>query len=376
MQIIKLYSSLKPAFQFGSALTVISAIITDVLAPISMLGIWVAVSFFITGILLVIKAFIYPSLWRDSSHFFAELLNFPLAICFFLATAITAYQFGTYQNPEFQNGYLSNKIALIDALQEQLGISEKILKVQQDQLEVQRQGVVKLGEIKGVNEQQLFSQREGVTQLVEIKDAVSNLDLSLYNLSEAAKIGDVKYLEQWDASGHSLNNIHKKLMPVTPSILMDAIQNNMDQITPILAFLEQKGALKADTLFDPEAPYVKNLGIIWQNAIMKSSSIEDAAKSSKTYTEFYEYVLSTYGIEVSGVTEQEYSDFKNGKKYSLDLYGNSQGGRVSLLTFAKVVRNDDAIKFLNKYPTNKSEYIIMQGNKIRLDGDYLRLHQM
>lgn len=355
MPIRNLYNSFKPVFQFGSALTVLSAIITDVLAPLSMLGIWVAVSFFFIGTLLIIKAFVCPSLWRDRSSFMAELLNFPLALCFFIATAVTAYQFGAYQSPELQNGYLSNKVALIDTLQEQLGISEEILQVQKMQLNAQLQGVEKLG---------------------EVKDAVMNLDLSLYNLSEAAKIGDVQYLEKWDASGLSLNNIHKKLMPVTPSILMDAIQNNMDQITPILAFLEQKGALKADSLFDPEAPYVKNLGVIWQNAITNSSSIEDDAKSSNTYSEFIEHVLSTYGIELSGVTEQQYSDFKTGKKYSLELYGNTQGGQVSLLTFAKAVGNDNAIKFLSTYPnTTKSEYILMRGNKIRLDGNYLALHQ-
>lgn len=372
----KMFASLKPSFQFGSALTVISAIITDVLAPISTLGIWTAVGFFLVGNVLVVKAFLWPNLWRQSTNFMAELLNFPLAICFYIATAVTAYQFGIYQNPEFHNGYLSNKVALIDSLQKQIGISEEILLVQKELLDVQRQGVVRLEELKAGQDAQLSSQQEGVSRIVEVKDAVETLNLTLYGLSEAVKIGDLDYLQKWEASGRSLSNIYRKSMPVTPPILMEAIQVNTDNIIPILAFLEEKGELRTSELFDPEAPYVKNLSIIWANAIKNTSKIESAATDSTSYSELRDTSLSVYGIELSGVTEEEYLDFKAESGSRLDLYGNAQGGQVSLFTFARIVNNDNAIKFLRKFkPVVDKEYILMQGNMIRLDGKYLDLHR-
>lgn len=352
----KFNAKMKHIFTFGGGIATVGGVVADVLTPLSSLGIWSSLAFFVAAVLTFIIGFFTPNAFDRTENPIKDLWYVPLTLTFVVTGICIATLYQINKTDNNQQGMIAQNVKIISDMQEKLGLLKDInstlessLNVQQKSLEVQETILKENESIRLIT--------EGIA--ANTSELSATLAFSLNALNDALIRGDIDRLKRFLEQGENLEDVYIARNIVEAPLLLEAVRRNKRNMDQVLQFLDDKGLLRNSELIKINPAYSSAYNKFWHEFMDHS-----------TYTRYYEQQYTFKDFQKAIYAEKGYifpdnlaSDFE---KQELDVIGAPEYGKVSLYTEAILHENPKAVKWLEaNLPKVSEDYLHMpNGAKI------------
>ncbi len=345
----ELITKSKHIFGFGGVLATCAGIITDVLTPLSSLGVWAAMVMIGLGLTVMLIGSLKPKAFENADNALRDLWYVPLAVSLFISGGVIAslYQFNKTNGNN--QGQIASKVSVVSDFQKQVGLLEEIDRTLKESLIVQKQNLTV--------QKQSLDQHIGIRE--DSQELSKTLSFSLDALYDALLRGDVGKLKRFKANGENLGDIYIARNMVEAPLILMAIRHNTRDIDNVLAYLHSERVLDFSASNKIKPAYSAAYNTFW-HPFMSESWLNDYVHKGYGFAQFQK--AANHDLDYI-VPDELKADYENGE---VQLIGQPVYAMVSLLTEAEVHENNRAINWLSKHSNNDDISYLLMPNGIKI----------
>lgn len=348
-----LFLKFKHIFTFGGGLATIAAIIKDVLTPLTVFGMWFFLCTLVLGVAVLSIGYFFPNIFAKKESVIKELWYIPLGLSLIVTSGVIASIHEINQKPGNESGQLSKNLKIIKQLQEHTGILKSINSTLVESLTVQKQSL----SVQKSIEANTNSSR------IQNQELTTTLAFDLNSLHDALLRGDINKLIKFHERGFNLSDVKLSRSIVEAPLILVGLRQNKRNYDEVIKLLLKLQVIQLDEQFEIKPAYSDAYSNIWQNFMSKGAEAEKLSKEGVSFNDFQNIFFENYGYVIPDSFKVIYKS-ETQSSLSFSFIGAPKGGKVTLLTEAKLHNNTKLVNFLNTQEYPKSKDIIFMNNNM------------